>query len=137
MFAAIRRIVQLEVGPDRADEAERHVDPEHQPPVGVGEQAADQEADELAADRRDDVDAEREAALVLGERVGEQSRGIGHDQRTADTLDDAHGDQIGGGEIALARQQAERDGSQGEDGEAEIVHACPAELIAQAAERHH
>ena len=66
MRAAFLRteLAQLEVGPDRAEHADRHVDPEHGAPVDVGEQAADDEADERAGDARDHAHADREAALV-------------------------------------------------------------------------
>ena len=44
--------------------AERHVDPEHRPPVPGRQQAAEQQADELAGDAGHLVDAERHAALA-------------------------------------------------------------------------
>ena len=131
-----RPVPQLEPGPDGADEADRDIDPEDEAPAGVGQQPADDEAEELSADGRYHVDAEREAALLRGEGVGEDGGGIGHDQRAADALDHADDDEIGGGEIAPAGQQAERQSGDREDREAEGVHARPAVLVAQPAEGH-
>ncbi len=99
--------MQLEIGPERPDHADRHIDPEHQAPIGVGQHAADHEAKELAADESDDIDAEREPSLFAWKGIGEKRGGIGHDQRAADTLHDAHRDQIDGGEIAGPRQDRE------------------------------
>ena len=90
---ALAELLELQVGPDGAEEAEGHGDEEHQPPVDGGEHAAENQADEGAADAGDVVDAEREAALVGGEGVGEDGGGVGDEERGADALDDAADDQ--------------------------------------------
>ena len=54
--------------------------------------AAEDQADERAADRGDAVDAQGQAALVLRERVGEDRRGVGEEERAADALPEPHED---------------------------------------------
>jgi hypothetical protein len=63
-----------EVSPQRAEHADRHVDPEHQAPVDGRQQAPGDQADELAGQAGDLIGAEREAAPFGRERVG-QDRG--------------------------------------------------------------
>lgn len=65
----------------------------------------------MAADRRHDIDAEREPALMLGKSIREKRGGIGHDQRAADALHHAHADEVDRGKIALPRHEAERNRS--------------------------
>jgi hypothetical protein len=65
------QFLELEVGPDRAEYAERHRDEEDVTPADRAEHAAEDEADERAGDPGDLVETEREAALVGAERVGE------------------------------------------------------------------
>jgi hypothetical protein len=57
-----------------------------------GQDAAHDQADELTGQERDAVDAEGQAALVGREGVGEDGRRVGQQERAADPLDDAHGD---------------------------------------------
>jgi hypothetical protein len=64
-------LLELEVGPDGAQHAERDGDEEDEPPVDGAEQAAEDQADEAARDAGDLVEAQRHAALVVREGVGE------------------------------------------------------------------
>ncbi len=79
-------VFQALVRPDRADDADRNRDPEHQAPVDDREQTAGDESDERAGDRRDLVDADREAALFDRERVGDDRARVREQHRAADTL---------------------------------------------------
>ena len=90
----VAALLQLEVGPDRAEEADRDRDQEDEAPVDRREQAAEDEADEHAADADDVVDPERHAALVGGEGVGDDRRRVGEQAGAADPLHDAEDDQV-------------------------------------------
>ena len=68
---ALAGLPQLEVRPHGAEEAERHVDPEDQAPVGISEKATDNEADERPGRRRDHADPHGQAPLVDREGVRE------------------------------------------------------------------
>src|SRR3954447_7875035 len=83
---------ELAVAPDGAEDADRHGHDEDEPPLDRGEDAAEDEADERAGDRGDAVDAEREAALVRREGVGEDRARVREQHCAADALDDAHAD---------------------------------------------
>src|SRR5665213_1058638 len=85
---------QLQVGPDGAEQPDRHRDQEHEPPVDRGEQSAEHEPDEHPAHADDVVDAERHPALVGGERVGDDRGGVGQQERRADALHDPEDDQV-------------------------------------------
>src|ERR1700712_5008647 len=67
-------LLQLPVRPDRAEDAARHRDEEHEPPRDGCARPAKPEAHEGAGDRRDGVDAEREAPLLAREGVGQDGR---------------------------------------------------------------
>ena len=84
---------QAAVGPDGAPDADRDVDPEHRAPVPGGQQAAEQQADELARDAGDLVDAKRHPALVGRERVGQDGGRVGHQHGAAEGLHHPPADQ--------------------------------------------
>jgi hypothetical protein len=73
----LAQLLQLQVGPDGAEEPDRDRDQEDEAPVHRSQQAAEDEADEHAADADDVVDAERHAALVGGKGVGDDRRRVG------------------------------------------------------------
>ena len=81
-----RQLAQAAARPDRREQADRHRDDEHEPPLHGREHAAEHEADERAGERGDAVDPEREPALALRERVGQDRARVGEDQRAAETL---------------------------------------------------
>ena len=96
------------------------------------EDAAEHEADEEAADADDVVDAERHAALVGGERVGDDRRRVREQAGAADALDDAEDDEVrraGAAVEPVDRQQQRRDGV---DDEAEVVDPHAADHVARA-----
>ena len=107
--------------PDGAEDADRHADPEDGLPVPLGQEAADQQAEERAGDGGHHVDAERHAALVGGERVGEDRRRRRHQHRAADALDHAPADQPQGAAAEVERVEGQRDRGDGEDDEAPVV----------------
>jgi hypothetical protein len=127
-------LAQPPARPDGAEEPERDRDEEDQPPRDRREQPAEHEPEELAADPDDVVDPEGEPALVGRERVGEDRRGVGDQERRADPLHDPEDDQPVGPRPAahpVDRQEQRRDGV---DDEAERVHAHAPVEVAQAAE---
>ena len=127
-------LVERDVGPDRAGDAERHADPEHRAPVPLREHAADHQAEERAGDRSDLVDPERGASLVDGEGVGEDRGGVGHEHRGAYSLDGAEGDEPLRACRTVPGDERERDGREREHEEAEVVDADPAVDVAEAPE---
>ena len=129
--AAFAGVAQLEVGPDRAEHAERHGHEEHQVPVDGAEQAADHQPEERAGDRGDAVDAQRRPALPRGEGVGEDRAGVGHQAGAADALDDPPADQPQRRGVALHPGHREQHGRHREDQEAEVVDPDAAVHVAQ------
>ena len=55
----------------------------------------------------------------------------------ADALEDAHDDQVHPGGVAGQPAHAQGEREEGEDGEAQVVHADPSVHVAQPAQRHH
>ncbi len=112
-------------GQEQADEAERHVDPEHEPPAEVGQ---DRAADERAEDRaeqggqRDDGDgpAERLASRGLHDQRGQHRK---HDA-AAGALHEAPGDQR-----VDVPGQAGADRADQEDGESRHPQPLAAEAL--------
>jgi hypothetical protein len=103
------QLPELHVGPDGAEQANRHRDQEHQTPVDGREQATEHESDEHPADADDVVDAERHPPLVGGKRVGDDRGRVGEQTRRTDPLHDAEADQeeraVGPGEPVDGEQQ--------------------------------
>jgi hypothetical protein len=83
---ALAVVAQPQVRPDGAVDADRHVDPEHPPPVDGGQQAARDQPDEHAGQARDLVRAEREATLLGREGVGQDRGRVRHQHGPADGL---------------------------------------------------
>ena len=125
-------VAKLAVGPHRAEDADRHVDPEHRPPVQRGEQAARGQADELAGERGDLVDAERETALVDGKCVGQDRGGVRRQHRAADRLRHPPSDEPERAMTTVVRIEGQQDGRHREDHEAGVVDLDPAEHVAEA-----
>jgi hypothetical protein len=130
-------LVQLEIGPDGAEQADRHRDQEHEVPVGGGEQASEDQPDEGAGDPGRGVDAEGRTTLVLGKGVGQDGDRVGHQHRAADALDDPQADQRQRRGRAPREDQRQADRGGGEDGEAEVVHPHAPEHVADPAQAHH
>ncbi len=134
---ALAQLAELQVGPERAEHAERDRDQEDQPPVHRAEQPAQDQPDERARDRGHLVQPQGQAALVGGERVGEQCAGVGHQHGPADALQDPHDDDPhrGGRPVQPCQRQQYREHA--EHGEAQVVDPDPADHVAQPAEAHH
>ena len=126
--------VQRDVGPDRADDAERHAHDEDEVPVDGGEDATDDQAEERSGDRGDLVEPEREPAAVRREGIREDGGRVGEQHRAADRLHDSPEDQPERAAPAGERIERQRDGGDGEDHEAEVVDPDPAEDVAEAPE---
>ena len=112
-----------------------HADPEDGLPVPLGQEATDQQAEEGSGDRGHHVDAERHTALVGRERVGEDRRRRRHQHRAADALNHPPADQPQRAAAEVERVERQRDRGEGEDDEAPVVDADPAQHVAEAAER--
>ena len=130
-------LAQLAVGPYGAEHAERHRDQEDVTPAERAEHAAEHKTDERARDPGHLIQAQGQAALVMRERVGEDRAGVGHQERAADALQDAHHDQPQRGGGAMHPGQREQHGEDREQGEAEVEHLDPAVHVAQPAEADH
>ena len=129
-------VLQLPVGPDGAEDPEGDRDQEDQVPLDGGQQAAEDEADEGAADGGHVVDPEAEPALVGREGVGDDGRGVGEEHGPAHPLADAHADEPDGRPRSVQPGDGQEDREDGEDGEAEVVHLHPAEHVAHPAQGH-
>jgi hypothetical protein len=106
-------------------------------PLHGPEQAAQDEADERAGDPRHVVDPERETPLVMGERIGQDRRGIGEQEGAPDALEDPHDDEPHRACDTGHPGHRQQNGEHGEDDEAQVVHADPAVHIAEPPEAHH
>ena len=82
------------------------------------------------------VDPKRHAALVGGERVGQDRRRRRHQHRAAHALNHAPADQPQRPAAHMEGVKRQRDGRKREDGEPEVVGADTAEHVTEAAERH-
>ncbi|CAA9552762.1 MAG: hypothetical protein AVDCRST_MAG49-1931, partial [uncultured Thermomicrobiales bacterium] len=108
---------------------DRHVDQEDPVPAGVlDEQAADDRAERQAGDRDRRPDAERAAALLRREGLGDQGERERHDQRRADPLQGPHRDQ----DLDALGEGGDQRGA-GEDGDADQEPAPAAEPVTEAA----
>jgi hypothetical protein len=133
----LAELVEAAVGPERAEDAERHRHQEHQVPLHRAEQGAQDEADELAADPGDLVQAERHPAVIGREGVGEDRCRVGQQHGPADGLQDPHRDQPERACGAVQPGHPQQDGEHGEYRETQGVDPHPAEHVAQPAEGHH
>jgi hypothetical protein len=118
----LRALLELQVGPDGPEQPHRNGDQEHQPPVDRREQPAEHQADEQPADADDVVDAERHPALIGGERVGDDRGGVREQERRADPLDDAKGDQVRRARASAHPVDRQQQRCNRVDDEAEVVH---------------
>ncbi len=125
-------LVQHEVCPRGADEAERHVEPEHPRPADRDERAAEHRPDDEADSGDHGVRPHREAELLLRECVGDERGGVREQERPADALQDAPEDEL---RAAAGEAGAERCGR--EDEEAEHVCVLAAEEVGEPSRRQH
>ena len=130
-------LLQLEIGPDRPEDAERHGDKEDQPPADGGEQTAHHQAEEPAGDAGDVVDTEGEAPLGRREGVGENGARVGGDKGAADALHHPEADEIGSPGPAVHPVDAQQNGRDGKNEKAQVVEPDPAVHVAQTAEADH
>ncbi len=114
-------LVQRDVRPDRAENAERHAHDEDQMPVDGGQDAADDEPEERSGDSGDLVEAEGEAASVGREGIRQYGGRVCEQHRSANGLNDPPDDQPHGTSPAGERVERECDSCKGEDHEAEVV----------------
>ena len=98
--AALAQLAQLEVAPDGGEEPDGHRDQEDEAPVDRGQDAAEDQPDERAAEGGRLVHPHGHAALGLGEGVGEDGGRVGHEHGRPHALEDAHDDQVHGGGVA-------------------------------------
>ena len=126
----LANLTQLPVGPGGAVEADRHVDPENRTPVDAGEDAAGDESDEHAAESGHLVGAERQAALLVREGVGEYRGGVGLEHRAADGLQQPPADQPIGAVTAAEGIERQQHRGDREDEEAGVVDPHTAEHVA-------
>ena len=125
--------LELHVGDDGAEDADGHRDQEHEMPLDGGQHAPEDEPDERAGDGRRVVDAQSEATLIGGERVGDDGRGVGEEHGPTDSLADAHGDEPDGGRRAGQPGHGQKERERREDDEAEVEDLDPAEDVPDAA----
>ena len=125
-------LAQDERRPCRSEQAERQVEPEDPVPGDGDERAAEHRPDDEADGGDHDVRAHRQAELLARERVGDERRGVGEDQRRADALEDPPEDQAraAGREAGAQRRQREHE-------EAQDVGPLAPEDVGQAPERQH
>ena len=127
------RLSAISRGRERGgDQRDRHVDPQHPLPAeAVGEDAAEQHAGGAARAGDRAPDAERLVALgAVAEGGGDDRQRRGRDDRRAEALDRARGDQL-----ALGGGEAGRERGDGEEQQADDEHAPAAEQVGHAARR--
>ena len=129
-------VAQFAIRPDRAEDADRHVEPEHRAPVDGREQAARHQADELAGQGCDLIEAERQTALVVRKRVGEDRDRLRGEHRAAQRLKQTPADQPQRAAFAIERIERQQHRRDREDREARVVDPDAAEHVAHAAQRH-
>ncbi len=130
-------LLELRVGEEGAEDPEGHRDQEDEVPLDRRQHAAEDEPDERTGDGRRVVDAQTQAPLISGERVGDDGRGVGEEHGAADALADAHGDEPDGGRRAGEPGHGQKERERGEDDEAEVEDLDPAEDVADPAEGDH
>ncbi len=128
-------LAQHEVGPGGADHAEGDGHEEDVAPVDGPEDPAEHQADEGAADAGHVVDPERHPALVRGERVGEDRRGVRDEEGRTDALDDPEADEVERARPPRHPVHREDERGDGVDREAEVVHLHAAVHVSEAPER--
>ncbi len=122
--------LQRPVAPDGAEDADRHIDEEDPAPVCEREdQPAQDGAGHAAEGERHGVDAKRLAALIGRKDLREEGDAVHDHHGRAGALHHARKDELGG----IAGEAAQRR-ADGEDHEAQVVHAHAAEHIGDAAE---
>ena len=130
-------VAQLAVGPDRAEDADGDVDPEHRTPVPCRQQTARDQPDELAGQGGHLVEAEREAAPLGREASVRMAAELAVSMEPP---------------VACSTRQPmshiapcppangskdKHDGREREDREAGVVDTHPAEHVAETAQRDH
>ncbi len=133
---AVAHLAELDVAPDSAEQSDRHRHQEDEPPVDGGEDAAEDQADERAADAGGLVDAESEATLIVGEGVGEDGSRVGDEEGSPDPLEDADDDQPQPCRSPVHPGDRQQQGEEGEEREPEVVHPHAAVHVAQATKAH-
>jgi hypothetical protein len=134
---AFAGLAEPQVSPQRAEHPDRHVDPEHRAPVDRRQQAARDQADELAGQPGDLVGTQREASPVGRKRVGQDRRRVRHQHGSAHRLQDPPADQPDGAPAGLERVKREQDRGEREHDETGVVDLHPAVHVAEAAEADH
>ena len=130
-------LLELEVRPHRSEQAEGYGNQEDEAPFDRGQQPAEDQADEDAADAGDVVDAERQAPLVRGEGIGQDGGRVADQEGGADTLHDASGDQPDGAGFTDERIDGEDERGGRVDDEAQVVDAYPAVEVTETPQAHH
>ena len=131
MLAAGAEVRDQGEGGDQGGDADRHVDVEDPAPVDVRD---DRAADSRSRDGREPghatPDAERGAAPLWRKDRGQDRERLRRQQRTADALQDAGGDQL----FRVLRQSAQRRGDR-EDAKADREQVALAVKVAETARR--
>ena len=114
-------------------EADRHVDPEHRPPIQGRQHSPSDQADELAGQTGDLIDAQRKTALIARKRIGQDRGRVGSEHRPAHCLEHPPADQPQRSVPTVERIERKQDGGDGEHREAGVVDPDPTEHVAEAA----
>jgi hypothetical protein len=130
-------VLELHIGPDRAEDAEGHRHQEHETPLHWSQQPAEDQPHEGPGDQGDPVDAHRLAPLGFGKGVGQDGARVGKEERPAGSLTDAHDDDPQGASGPREPGDREQDREEGEHGEAEVVHPGSTVDVADPAEADH
>ena len=125
-LALLAALLQQARREERRDDADRHVDPQDPFPAEVlGQDAAEQHAGGAAGARDRAPDAQRLVALgALGERVRDHRQRRGRQQRGAEALQRARGD-----ELRLTRRQAAEQRREREQDEPDHEEPAAAEQV--------
>ena len=128
-------LMQRQVRPNGASNGKRHTDQENIPPVDRSQDSPRQKADESAGRPGDHVDSHRQPALVGWKGIGQDGSGIGHQEGTSHSLDEAEDDDLQGRTVPRTVHRVEQDRAYCKYGESQVVHANPAKHIRNTAKR--
>ena len=106
-------------------------------PIDAGKHATYHETKEGASEPGDHVEPHGHAPLVRREGVGQNGCGIGHQEGATSALDHPSRDQLDGSRSPGAGKKRQEYGGKREDEKAQVVHADPAEDIAQTPDGDH
>src|SRR5271157_5304312 len=95
-------LMKGEISPDGSAHRKRNTDKKYITPVDRRQDSSSQESEKRSACTSNHVDAHRQPALIRWERIGNDCRRVGHQERTSHCLNQAEDNNLHGGAIACS-----------------------------------